>query len=156
MAEYKISKQQEHFCRLVAIEGKPYVDAYREAYDSSASQAGLYVKGSVLAKSHKIRVRMDEIRKEITSGSIMDARERQELWSDIARNKGERTRDRLAATELLGKKQKDFVTSIESQSLNVNLDLSGFTTEDLRLMLAHIKQTPEDLLQLSQGSVGEE
>ena len=99
---------------------------------------------------------MDEIRKEITSGSIMDARERQELWSDIARNKGERTRDRLAATELLGKKQKDFVTSIESQSLNVNLDLSGFTTEDLRLMLAHIKQTPEDLLQLSQGSVGEE
>jgi len=56
----------------------------------------------------------------------------------------------------LGKKQKDFVTSIESQSLNVNLDLSGFTTEDLRLMLAHIKQTPEDLLQLSQGSVGEE
>lgn len=43
------------------------------------------------------------------SGAIMMAIERQQLWTDIARDKNEQTKDRLKASELLGKAQGDFI-----------------------------------------------
>ena len=46
-----------------------------------------------------------------------------ELWSDITRDGGEKTADRLRATELLGKAQGDFVERTESKNLNLHAQL---------------------------------
>ena len=55
----------------------------------------------------KVQLRSQELRTALVSPSIADRKERMELWSDIARDGGEKTADRLRATELLGKAQRD-------------------------------------------------
>jgi hypothetical protein len=52
-----------------------------------------------------------------------------EMWSDIARNGGEKTADRLRATELLGKAQGDFIERTENKNLNVHAQLDRPTSQ---------------------------
>ena len=77
----------------------------------------------------------------VPSEPIADSFERQAIWTSILRDTNERTRDRLAASELLGKAQQDFVTQIESRSIEVKADLSTFTLEELRHMLTMTEVT---------------
>ena len=154
--DYRLTKRQEDFCRLVAVDGKSYVDAYREAYGSQAVNNTIAPKGSRLAKKDKIQTRISEIQKETTSRLTMGQTERHETLSEVARNKGERTRDRLTALDMLAKAQGDYVTVTESRSLNLNLDLSQYSTTDLDLLRGRILEE-ERLLQKSQSieSLGE-
>jgi len=151
----RITKRQEDFCRLVAS-GSNYTEAYREAYGSQGVNTTLAPKGSKLAKTDKIQARISELQKETTSRLIMGQTERHETLSEVARNKGERTRDRLAAVDLLAKAQGDYVTVTESRNLNVNLNLSQYSTADLDTLLRRILDE-ERLLNNSQSTeaVGE-
>ena len=148
---YLLTKKQEDFCRLVAVDGKSYVDAYREAYGSQAVNNTIAPKGSRLAKKDKIQARISEMQKETTSRLTMGQTERHETLSEVARNKGERTRDRLSAMDMLAKAQGDYVTVTESRNLNVNLNLSQYSTADLDLLLSRILEE-ERLLQISQST----
>jgi hypothetical protein len=85
------------------VEGLSQRQAYREAYDTNTSDEVVDVAGSRLSKKAKVQLRSQELRTALVSPSIADRKERMELWSDIARNCGEKTADRLRATELLGK-----------------------------------------------------
>ena len=154
--DYRLTKRQEDFCRLVAVDGKSYVDAYREAYGSQAVNSTIAPKGSRLAKKDKIKTRMSEMQKATTSLLTMEQTERHETLSEIARNKGERTRDRLTALDMLAKSQGDYVTVTENRNLNANLNLSQYSTADLDLLLSRILEE-ERLLQKSQSieSLGE-
>ena len=154
---YQITKRQEDFCRLVAVEGKSYVDSYREAYGSKAVNNTIAPKGSRLAKKDKIQARITELQKETTSRLSMGQTERQETLSSVARNKGERTRDRLSAIDMLARAQGDYTTVTENRNLNVNLNLSQYSTTDLDLLLSRILKE-ERLIKDSQtiDSVGEQ
>ena len=81
------------------------------------------VNASRLSKNTKIALRLQELRTALVSPSIADRKERMELCSDISRDGGEKTADRLRATELLGKAQGDFVERTESKNLNVHAQL---------------------------------
>ena len=70
-----------------------------------------------------MQLRSQELRTALVSPSIADRKERMELWSDIARDGGEKTADRLRATELLGKAQGDFIERTENKNLNVHAQL---------------------------------
>ena len=70
-----------------------------------------------------MKLRSQRLRAALVSPSIADRKERMELWTDIARDGGEKTADRLRATELLGKAQGDFIERTENKNLNVNAQL---------------------------------
>lgn len=64
MAEDKLTHKQEEFARFVA-EGETYADAYRNAYNASKMGINsIYVKSSELMSDGKIRLRVDELKKE--------------------------------------------------------------------------------------------
>ena len=70
----------------------------------------------------------------------MTINDRHELLTTIARSDSEKTRDRLAAVDLLAKAQGDYITITESRNLNVNVDLSAYTEEELKTMLMFIEK----------------
>jgi len=150
--EKKLTPRQEQFAMLVALRNMNYTDAAREAYPS-VRQSGQH--GYREAIKPLVAARIEYLRKE-TEQSRIDARaefvkhdhiakiagseERETFWTDLMRDNAERTRDRLAASELLGKKQRDFIQQIESKTLTATVDLSQFSLEDLKLILAEVKQ----------------
>lgn len=89
-----------------------------DAYDGNATKAAIaagysektaYSAGQRLLKNVGIRTAIQERENRRIQPLIMTREERQTMWSEIARDKGERTQDRLKASELLGKSEADFV-----------------------------------------------
>ena len=139
----KLTPKEEMFCTLVAVEGMSQRQAYREAYDTKASDEVVDVSASRLSKNPKLTLRLQELRTALVSPSIADRQERLELWSGIARDDEERTGDRLRATELLGKSQGDFIERTESMNLNFHTipsALMGASIEELEEMLAEVRR----------------
>ena len=83
---------------------------------------------------------MKQVESKRVMAKIADSEEREEFWSDLMRDGSERTRDRLAASELLGKRQRDFVQQVETQTLTATVDLSQFSLQDLKDILAVVKE----------------
>ena len=89
-----------------------------DAYDGNATKAAIaagysektaYSAGQRLLKNDEILTAIQERENRRIQPLIMTREERQTMWSEIARDKGERTQDRLKASELLGKSEADFV-----------------------------------------------
>ena len=146
----KLTPKEEMFCTLVAVEGMSQRQAYREAYDTKATDQSVDVAASRLSKKAKVLLRLQELRTALVSPSIADRKERMELWSDIARDDEEKTGDRLRATELLGKSQGDFIERTENKNLNVyaQLDrLEVLTNEQIDELLAIVEEKRKALLE---------
>ena len=145
----KLTPKEEMFCTLVVVEGLSQRQAYREAYGTKATDQSVEVSASRLSWKAKILLRSQELRTALVSPSIADRKERMELWSDIARDGGEKTADRLRATELLGKAQGDFVERTENKSLNVNAQvdrLEVLTDDQIDELLAIVEDKRKVLL----------
>ena len=89
-----------------------------DAYDGNATKAAIaagysektaYSAGQRLLKNDEILTAIQERENRRIQPLIMTREERQTMWSEIARDKGERTQDRLKASERLGKSEADFV-----------------------------------------------
>lgn len=89
-----------------------------DAYDGNATKAAIaagysprsaYAVGQENMKKPVILAAIQARENERNAPLIMTREERQTMWSEIARDKGERTQDRLKASELLGKSEADFV-----------------------------------------------
>ena len=103
-----------------------------------------------LSKKAKVKLRSQRLRAALVSPSIADRKERMELWTDIARDGGEKTADRLRATELLGKAQGDFVERTESKNLNVHAQLDRLevlTDDQIDELLAIVEDKKKALLE---------
>ena len=93
---------------------KRFIDAYNGNATEAARIAG-YSENKIDNAAYKLMhtpaiVEAIQAReKERSDAAIMTREERQKLWSDLARNVDETTRDRLRATELLGKSEGDFL-----------------------------------------------
>ena len=153
-----LSDAQEKFALLVGLENKTYAEAAIIAYPQMQPKAqlknswNLANKPKVAARIEVLRKQKDEtetnarikIMKQVESKRVMakiaDSEEREEFWSDLMRDGSERTRDRLAASELLGKRQRDFVQQVETQTLTATVDLSQFSLQDLKDILAVVKE----------------
>ena len=46
----------------------------------------------------------------------------------------------FSANKLIGNYEKDFVTQVESKNMNVNVDLSGLTHEQLEKLIKLLKK----------------
>jgi hypothetical protein len=153
-----LNDAQEKFALLVALEGMGSKDAYGIAYPNTAESSAA-ANGWTLSQTQKMASRIEVLRKQKDEtetnarikimeqvetkrimAKIADVEEREEFWSDLMRDGSERTRDRLAASELLGKRQRDFVQQVETQTLTATVDLSQFSLQDLKDILAVVKE----------------
>jgi phage terminase small subunit len=99
-----LTERQRKFCEAYSSNGGNAFAAAREAgYKHPAPSS------AETLKSPKIIQALEKLRESRTSSAIMTREERQEFWSQIARDKAQATRDRLKAAELLGKSQADFI-----------------------------------------------
>ena len=91
-----------------------FIDCFNGNATAAALEAGYSPKnagkiGAQLMNNARIAAAIQAREKERSDAAIMTREERQKLWSDLARNADETTRDRLRATELLGKSEGDFL-----------------------------------------------
>lgn len=102
-----LTERQRKFCEAYSQNGGNALNAGREAgYASPESQS------SRLLENVRIREALEKLRESNTSSAIMTREERQKMWSEIARASDQMTKDRLKASELLGKSQADFIDRV--------------------------------------------
>ena len=137
----KLTAKQEHFSQLVAF-GDTQSTAYSKAYNSTMTGNSLQVAGYQTAQLHHVSLRIEELRQQridsTVKSSIADIVERKENATEIMRDKNERARDRLFANKLIGDYERDFVQQI--QTVNVNMSLTEYTPEELKLLLLETRE----------------
>ena len=102
-----LTEKQRRFCEAFSANGGNALNAGREAgYANPESQSSRLLENVRICKA------LEDLRKSSTSSAIMTREERQSMWSQIARDKAEQTKDRLKAAELLGKSQADFIERV--------------------------------------------
>jgi phage terminase small subunit len=99
-----LTERQRRFCEAFSANGGRAVAAARDAGYSKPDPEGARLLGKA-----RIRVALERLRQQETSDAIATRQERQAMWTPIVRDKNERTRDRLKASELLGRSQGDFI-----------------------------------------------
>ena len=77
---------------------------------------------------------------------IGDLIEREQHATEVMRDPKVPTRDQLAANKLIGTYEGDFGTQVESKKLNLNLnvDLSGLTQEQLERLIEKLEAGEPD------------
>jgi len=114
MAEKRLTDKQEKFVDL--WNGNATVTAAACGY-SNPKQAG-----SRLLKNVDISRRISERRVQEAQTGIMSRQERQQFWTDTVKSSDEDIKDKLRASELLGKSEGDFFERVE-QSGEVKLKI---------------------------------
>ena len=103
-----LSPKQRTFCEAYASNGGNATAAARDAgYQHPGSQ------GAETLKKLSVRQALEKLREATTKSAIMTREERQQMWSEIARDRAEMTKDRLKAAELLGRSQADFIERVQ-------------------------------------------
>ena len=106
---------------------RAFVDAYegnatRAAIAAGYSSKTAHVAGSRLLKHVKVSQAIQEREGKEASDRVATRAERQAFWTDIMRDGEAAMKDRLRASELLGKAAGDFLDRVEVES-NANLDM---------------------------------
>ena len=112
-------------------QGKTAAEAARLAGYKARDDNGFQSIGS--ENLRKLAVYIAERDKILETPRIADMEEINAFWTNVMRDKGEETKDRLKASELRAKAAGAFVQQIEhSGALEVDNPLAGLTTEELR------------------------
>jgi hypothetical protein len=134
MAELK-NARKENFARYMA-EGMKQIDAYRLAVPTSQKwkDKTVYKRASEWYNTGEILGRIQEIQKQATSETIMTVTQRKEWLSEIIKNDGEETKDRLKAVDILNKMDGEYTEKVEVNG-QINNPFSGLTTEELKKLV---------------------
>ena len=105
--------------------------AFVESYKGNATEAAIaagysaktaYSQGGRLLKNAEVSQAIQERESKEASARVATREERQAFWTDIMRDGEATMKDRLRASELLGKAAGDFLERVEVES-NENLTL---------------------------------
>ena len=108
-----LTERQRRFCEAYSSNGGNALDAARQAGYKAAKQ-----QGAENMEKPVIRVALEKLRLATTNAAIMTRQERQAFWTLVARSKDQDMKDRLKASELLGKSQGDFINRTEITGAN--------------------------------------
>lgn len=110
-----LTAKQEKFVQGI-IQGKTQADAYREAYNcANMTDNSIYVNSSKLINETKIAQRIEELRKQIASTSIMSAQDRLEWLTDLVQDNVTNIDSKLRAMEIMNKMTGEYVTRVEAE-----------------------------------------
>jgi phage terminase small subunit len=121
-----LTAKQEQFVQNI-VAGMTQVEAYRQAYNTERmSEKTAHEKACILAKSDKIRTRLQELRDRIASDSIMTAQKRLE-WLTAVVNGDEDINAKLKAVDIMNRMQGEYTQKIEAEvtkEVTINIELS--------------------------------
>ncbi len=100
----KLTERQRRFVETYAATGNASESARIAGYRGAANRIGPRLLANVGMQSA-----LCQLSEQMTTMALSTARERQEWWTAIMRDPTIRTRDRLRASEILGKAQGDFI-----------------------------------------------
>lgn len=103
-----LTEKQRKFCELFSSNGG---NAYAAA--TGAGYKKPQPEGARALENARIKSALEFLRQEQTSKAIATREERQSFWTSIMRDVGEKTTDRLKASELLGRCQADFIDRVD-------------------------------------------
>ena len=108
-----LTDKQEKFC-LNIVSGMNQTDAYKNSYDAeNMTDDVIYVKASELMKNGKVKVRIEELRKEARKDTIMSTIQKKE-WLTNMINDNEATRnEKLKALDILNKMDGEYIEKIK-------------------------------------------
>lgn len=111
-----------------------FIDCYDGDIKSSAKKAKISYKYAreLRTKTDIMKALRNRQETELRPKTIANRQERQEFWSKTFRNKKVDMRDRLRASELLGKSEADFV---EKLAITTSESLSDAECEEVRELL---------------------
>ena len=104
----------------LTLKQQTFVDCFDGNIKEAAEKSGLsyrYCRGLV-AKKHILEAIRNRQDTEIRPKTIGTRQERQSFWTEIMRNKAAMMRDRLKASELLGKSEADFTENMNHKDAN--------------------------------------
>ena len=108
-----LTPMQRRFCEVYSANGGNALDAARTAqYAHPEKQA------SRLLDNVGVRAALEKLRESTTNAAIATREERQAFWSKVLRDSEIDMKDRLKASELLGKAQTDFINKTEVTGAN--------------------------------------
>lgn len=99
-----LTERQRLFCEAFAANGGNAYAAVKEAGYKKCRQ-----EGSRLLNNAGIIAALESLREDTTNKAIATREERQVFWSEVMRADEKDMRDRLKASELLGKSHADFI-----------------------------------------------
>jgi hypothetical protein len=135
MAELE-NARNENFAKYMA-QGMSQRQAYKAAFPSANRWKDETIdnKASALYRTNEISARIAEIQKAATSETVMSITERKETLSEVARDKKEKTKDRLSAIDILNKMDNAYEQNINING-NVNNPFEGLSTEELKAIVS--------------------
>lgn len=138
-----LTAKQEAFVKCI-IDGMSQADAYRSAYDTSKlKDKTIHEKASRLANDSKVRARLEELRKEMITPSIMSAQERLEALSRMARGEEPEKVAQLVNGEMV---VVDFPASLKTKQNAIDI-MNKMTGEYTQKIEGNLNITKlEDLL----------
>ena len=111
--ETPLTVPQEQFCVEYSKSGRG-AESYKKAYPNCTKTTTATAGASRLLTYVNIQKRLDDLRIATESDSIASITEIKEFWTNTLRNTEEKTKERIKASELLGKSYAMFVDKIES------------------------------------------
>lgn len=97
-----MDRKQAKFCVEIMRTGNA-TEAYKAAGYKPRNDAVAAAAASKLLRKDKVRERIEELRKKMDGEKIMDALERRELLSSIARDRQHSPQDRIRAVDIMNK-----------------------------------------------------
>ena len=104
-----MNKRREKFCFEYAATGNATKAAEAAGYSSRTARS----QGQRLLTFVDVQARIAEIAEQVESEKIASIKDVQAFWTDIMKDAGEKTADRLKATELLVKSKGGFTTTLD-------------------------------------------
>lgn len=121
-----LTANQEEFAKKI-VEGMSQADAYRAAYDCKRrTDKTVWENASRLMANDKVIARVQELRDQIASKSIMTAQERLEWLSELIGDAETDVNAKLKAVDLMNKMQGEYTQKIEADvknELTINIEL---------------------------------
>lgn len=122
-----LTPKQELFAQKI-VEGCTQADAYRFAYSvENMSDNAIYVNASKVANNEKVKLRIQELRNNLTKDSIMSIQERMEWLTEIVKDNRTNISARLAASDQMNKMQGAYIQKIaadvEVTKTTISIDL---------------------------------
>lgn len=108
-----LTEKQRRFCEAYSSNGGNALDAARQAGYKKPDPEGARQLGNA-----RIRAALEKLRESTTNAAIATREERQAFWSKVLRDSEIDMKDRLKASELLGKAQTDFINKTEVTGAN--------------------------------------
>ena len=124
-----LTGKQRAFCEVYVANGGNATDAARQAGYGKPHVQCVVILGSI-----SVQKAIEKLRASTTNAAIATREERQAFWSSVLRDQGEDMKDRLKASDLLGKSQADFITRTEVSGPAggpIKIDLAALTDDQL-------------------------